>query len=310
VSSAASNVIVVGAINVDFVVATDRLPGPGETVVGGGLQTFGGGKGANAAVAAARAGAAVRLIGAVGDDDTGRAALAELAQDGVDVTDVAVIASESTGVALIVVDAHGENQIAVGAGANGALDPDHVRRCLGAALPTAGCVLVSTEIPPAAVAAAVEESTSASVTCVLNPAPVLQIVVDLLGRGPIITPNETELRDLVALLGQGDGTSVGDAASLVASKSHQPVLVTQGGDGVMVITADLTTRLVPAPQVVVRDTTGAGDTFNGVLAARLAAGDELAAAVPWAVAAAALSVTEIGARGGMPTAAAIEASMG
>ena len=309
-SSAASNVIVVGAINVDFVVATDRLPGPGETVVGGGLQTFGGGKGANAAVAAARAGAAVRLIGAVGDDDTGRAALAELAQDGVDVTDVAVIASESTGVALIVVDAHGENQIAVGAGANGALDPDHVRRCLRAALPAAGCVLVSTEIPPDAVAAAVEESTSASVTCVLNPAPVLQIVVDLLGRGLITTPNETELRDLVALLGQGDGTSVADAASLVASKSHQPVLVTQGGDGVMVVTADLTARLVPAPRVDVRDTTGAGDTFNGVLAARLAAGDELAAAVPWAVAAAALSVTEIGARGGMPTAEAIEASMG
>ena len=121
-------VIVVGAINVDLVVAAPRLPGPGETVVGGGLQTFGGGKGANAAVAAARAGAIVRLIGAVGDDDTGAAALAELRGEGIDVDDVAVLAGESTGVALIVVDDHGENQIAVGAGANAAIDAAHVRR--------------------------------------------------------------------------------------------------------------------------------------------------------------------------------------
>lgn len=309
-SSDASNVIVVGAINVDFVVATERLPGPGETVVGGGLQTFGGGKGANAAVAAARSGASVRLIGAVGDDDTGRAALAELVEDGVDVTDVAVMASESTGVALIVVDGHGENQIAVGAGANGALDPDHVRRCVRAALPAAGCVLVSTEIPAAAVAAAVDEARSASVTCVLNPAPVLPVVADLLERGPIITPNESELRDLVALLGPRDGTSIADEAALIASRSHQPVIVTRGSDGVLVVTTDLVVRRVPAPQVAVRDTTGAGDTFNGVLAARLAAGDELTTAVPWAVAAAALSVKQVGARGGMPTAEAIKASMG
>ncbi len=303
------DVIVVGAINVDFVVVTDRLPGPGETVVGGGLQTFGGGKGANAAVAAARAGAAVRLIGAVGDDDTGRAALADLVEDGVDVTDVAVLASESTGVALIVVDARGENQIAVGAGANGALDSDHVRQRLRAALPAAGCVLVSSEIPAAAIAAAVEEAAAASVTCVLNPAPVIQAVADLLGRGPIITPNETELGDLASLLGQREGTSAEEDAALIASKTHQPVVVTQGTAGVMVVTADLVARSVPAPAVEARDTTGAGDTFNGVLAARLAAGDELATAVPIAVAAASLSVTQVGARGGMPTAEAIAASM-
>ncbi len=303
------NVIVVGAINVDFVVVTEHLPGPGETVVGGGLQTFGGGKGANAAVAAARAGAAVRLIAAVGDDDTGRAALAELVEDGVDVTDVAVLASEPTGVALIVVDAHGENQIAVGAGANGALDADHVRKRIRAALPAAGCVLVNTEIPAAAIAAAVEEAAAASVTCILNPAPVLQVVADLLNRGPNITPNETELGDLVSLLGQHEGTSAEEGAALIASKTHRSVVVTQGTDGVLVVTADLVARRVRAPAVEARDTTGAGDTFNGVLAARLAAGDELATAVPVAVAAASLSVTRVGARGGMPTAEAIEASM-
>jgi ribokinase len=309
VSLGSLTVVVVGAINVDFVVAAPRLPGPGETVVGGGLRTYGGGKGANAAVAAARAGASVRLIGAVGADDTGAAALAELGDEGVDVSDVAVLADESTGVALIVVDDRGENQIAVGAGANAAITADHVRRCVRDALPSAGCVLVSTEIPAGAVAAAVEEATAANVVCVLNPAPVLPVVSELLGLGPIVTPNGSELRDLVAQLGEASSESVvGDAAQIV-TRSHQPVVVTQGGEGVLVLGTDLVARRVPAPPVVARDTTGAGDTFNGVLAARLANGDDLATAVPFAVAAASLSVTQVGARGGMPTASEIAAAM-
>jgi ribokinase len=307
-SQPSPTVVVVGAINVDLVVAAPRLPGPGETVVGGGLQTFGGGKGANAAVAAARAGSTVRLIAAVGADDNGTAALAELRHEGVDVDDVDVLTGESTGVALIVVDDQGENQIAVGAGANAALTADHVRQCLRDALPSAGCVLVSTEIPAGAVAAAVEEAAAAGVVCVLNPAPVLPIVVDLLRLAPIVTPNASELRDLAARLGQRVSTAVDDA-SHVASRSHQAVVVTQGGDGVLVVETGMAARHVPSPRVVVRDTTGAGDTFNGVLAARLAAGDELSAAVPYAVAAAALSVTRVGARGGMPATSAIEAAM-
>jgi len=301
-----SHVVVVGAVNVDLVVAAPRLPGPGETVVGGGLQTFGGGKGANAAVAAARAGASVRLIAAVGADDNGTAALAELRADGVDVSDVAVLTDESTGVALIVVDERGENQIAVGAGANAAVTAEHVRTRLRAALDTAGCVLVSTEIPAEAVAAAVEEATSAGVRCVLNPAPVLPVVADLLALGPMVTPNESELDALAALVGV-DAGSPADHAVQLAARSRQAVIVTQGGDGVMVVAADGDVEHVGAPPVTVRDTTGAGDTFNGVLAARLAAGDQLAAAVPVAVAAASLSVTQVGARGGMPTAAEIAA---
>jgi ribokinase len=305
----AGQVIVVGAINVDFVVVAPRLPGPGETVVGGGLQTYGGGKGANAAVAAARAGARVRLIAAVGDDVTGATAVEELGREGIDTTDVAVLAGESTGVALIVVDDRGENQIAVGAGANAAIDADHVRQCMRAALPTAGCVLVSTEIPAAAVAAAVEEATAAGVVCVLNPAPVLPIVVELLQHGPIVTPNESELRDLLAMLGETAGTSAAGDAERIVARSHHPVVITRGGDGVTMVRPDGPAQQVPAPSVAVRDTTGAGDTFNGVLAARLAAGDDLATAVPIAVAAASLSVAEVGARGGMPSLAAISASM-
>ena len=307
-STEAPTVVVVGAINVDLVVVAPRLPGPGETVVGGGLQTYGGGKGANAAVAAARAGATVHLIGAVGGDDTGIAALAELRAAGVDVSDVAVLAGESTGVALIVVDEHGENQIAVGAGANAAITVDHVRECLRARVPTAGCVLVSTEIPAAAVAAAVEEAFTAGVSCVLNPAPVLPVVAELLDRGPILTPNGSELSDLGGVDGRWKRVGHGRRRHIVA-RTHHPVVVTQGGDGVLVVTADGVVQLVPAPPVEVRDTTGAGDTFNGVLAARLASGDDLATAVPVAVVAASLSVTQVGARGGMPTAAQIDAAM-
>ena len=177
-------VVVVGAVNVDFVVAADRLPGPGETVVGPRVERFGGGKGANAAVAAARAGADVRLIGAVGDDDTGRVALDELRADGVRVDGVAVLDGVPTGVALIVVDAAGENQIAVGAGANGGVERDRVRDALVDALPDVDCVLVSTEIPLAAVAVVVETATAVGVPCVLNPAPVLPGLAGLLVPRP------------------------------------------------------------------------------------------------------------------------------
>jgi len=300
---------VVGAVNVDLVVVAPTLPAPGETVVGGGLQTYGGGKGANAAVAAARVGATVKLIAAVGDDDHGRAALAELAAEGVDVEGVAVLRGESTGVALIVVDDSGENQIAVGAGANAAIDAVDVRRRVREAASTAGCVLVSTEIAAAAVTAAVEEAVAASVLCVLNPAPALPVVADLLSRGVIVTPNETELGDIVRQLGEtATGVAETDAAMVVA-RSGKPVVVTRGGEGVVVVDTQLDAMHVAAPHVAVRDTTGAGDTFNGVLAARVAAGDQLDEAVSVAVEAAALSVTEVGARGGMPTAAAVAAAM-
>ena len=301
------SVIVVGAINVDLVVVASRLPGPGETVVGGGLQSFGGGKGANAAVAAARVGASVRLIGAVGADDMGSSALGELKAEGVDVTSVAVLDGQATGVALIVVDQHGENQIAVGPGANAALTEEHVRRCLSQALSSAGCVLISTEIPAATIAAAVESATAANVPCILNPAPVVPVVATLLDYGPLLTPNRAELAAVTALLGE-TGTSVNDSATRVAQRTRRPVLVTLGGSGVVAVGPNGQALHLPAPPVHAVDTTGAGDTFNGVLAARIAAGNDLDAALPAALTAASLSVTKPGARGGMPTAAELEAA--
>ncbi len=289
--------VVVGAVNVDLVVAAPRLPGPGETVVGPGMRRFGGGKGANAAVAAARAGARVTLVGAVGDDDLGTAALDELRAEGIDVGGMAVLAGQATGVALIVVDQAGENQIAVGAGANAAVTPR--------VLPAADCVLISTEIAPATVVAAVRGARS---RCVLNPAPVIDEVLEILDAGPILTPNRSECLDLATRLGGPADDDVVAAARRIRTRTGAPVVVTLGGDGVLVVDGGTVER-VPARPATVRDTTGAGDTLNGVFAARLAAGDSLAAAVRVAIVAASLSVTRVGARAGMPTVAEISAAV-
>ena len=304
-------VVVVGAINVDLVVVAPRLPGPGETVVGAGMQTYGGGKGANAAVAAARAGASVYLIAAVGNDDTGAAALHDLHAEGIDVSAVAILADQPTGVALIVVDSHGENQIAVGGGANAALTADHVRNSLRTLLGQADCVLVSSEIPAEAVAVAVRETTAVGVQCILNPAPVNAAMLELLALGAVLTPNESELRDLLALLPPDE--MVNDAlvsgAQRLSQLSRNAVIVTLGGEGVLVVGSDSTPQRIATPAADVRDTTGAGDTFNGVLATRIATGDDLMRAAQVAVVAASLSVTVVGARGGMPTVAQIERAM-
>ncbi len=299
---------VVGAINVDLVVASERLPRAGETVVGVGPRSFGGGKGANAAVAAARAGADVVLVGAVGDDQTGAETLEQLAAEGVDIAGVARLAGEPTGVALIVVDAAGENQIAVGAGANGALDAAAVRAALEPRMGELGCVLVSTEIPDDAVLAAVDIAAAAGVRCVVNPAPPTPAVEQSVGRGALLTPNVGELEDLLARLGEPRPVGVAAGARALAQLSGAPAIVTRGGDGVMLAAEGGVVEL-PAPAASAVDTTGAGDTFNGVLAARLAAGDDLGRAAELAVAAASISVGAHGARAGMPTAAEILAAV-
>lgn len=299
-------VIVVGAINTDLVISTSHLPTPGETVVGAGLQTFGGGKGANAAVAAARVGANVSLIGAVGTDDSGKRALAELTNDNVDTSRVALLDDQPTGAALIVVDANGENQIALGPGANSSVSPEHVRTELSTLLPKTDVVLVSTEIPVAAVRTAIEMTMSAGVRCVLNPAPVLPGVADLLPLSPIVTPNEIELGDLAREVTTTRSTEAKDRIlnqlHKIGKRTKGIVIVTLGSEGCAVRLPDGQLHQIPARSASdVVDTTGAGDTFNGVLAARLAAGDAVITAVRTAVIAASLSVSAVGARPGMPS---------
>ncbi|MFE0749072.1 PfkB family carbohydrate kinase [Gordonia sp. NPDC058843] len=302
--------LVVGAVNVDLVVETDRLPGPGETVVGPTVTRHGGGKGANAAVAAARAGAEVRYCGAVGSDDMGAAALAELQDEGVDVTEVGVLDGVATGMALIVVDPFGENQIAVGAGANAALDATAVGAAVERAASWAGCVLVSTEIPADAVAAAVTAAAARGIRCVVNPAPVLPSTIDLMSSAPVLTPNESELRDLYGLIADGRDApemAAADRAVAVASRTGASVLVTLGAEGVLIADPAGDTVTLPAGHVdQVVDTTGAGDTFNGVFAAALADGSSVVDAAKRGGAAASLSVAAVGARTGMPTGADID----
>ncbi len=290
-------VVVVGSINADLVVGVEALPGPGETVAGGRFARWGGGKGANQAVAAARLGASVSLVGAVGDDAFGADALRELADEGVDVGGV-VRVGVPTGVALIVVDASGENQIAVAAGANAELTAERVRAAFAGGGDAAAVVLLGHEVPQDAVVAGAEAAIAAGWRVVLNPAPAREIHPDVLSAHPILTPNASEAAQLT---GERDPEV---AARALAARSGAPVLVTLGAEGALLLDGGV--ERIPAPRVDAVDTTGAGDTVNGALAAELAAGRELRDAVRFALAAAALSTRAEGARGGMPRREAVE----
>jgi ribokinase len=299
-------VVIVGSVNVDLVVATERLPGRGETVLGRRLERYGGGKGANAAVAAARLGAEARLVAAVGDDALGRDALAELCREGVDVGGVSTVSGEATGAALIVVDGSGDNQIAVGAGANAALAADRVQRALEGALNRAGCLLVSLEVPHEAVHAAVEAGRERGIPVVVNPAPARPSALELAALGPIFTPNAGEAGRLT---GETDKRR---AAAVLARATGAPVIVTDGSDGALLLEEPGAEALdLPPPSgVTAVDTTGAGDTFSGALATRLAKGDSLRSAAAFAVAAGACAISARGARAGMPTEMEVRAVLG
>jgi ribokinase len=271
------SVVVVGSINVDLVVTVDHLPAPGETVIGGRFARHGGGKGANQAVAAARAGARVRFVGAVGDDDFGAAAIEELRREGIDVGAV-VRVGEPTGVALIAVDRDGDNLIAVASGANERVDASGMGM-----LGEDDVCLLGFEVPDDAVVAAARAANHARARIVLNPAPARALPDALRGLRAIATPNADEAR----ALGGPDA---------IAAHTGGPVIVTRGADGAELHDGDTRIRL-PAPAVQVVDTTGAGDAFNGVLAAGLAAGLDLRTAAERAVEAASASVRVAGARG-------------
>jgi ribokinase len=287
-------IAVLGAINVDLVVSGAPLPGPGQTVTGGVFAQHHGGKGGNQAVAAGRAlslsyirmfhrdgdpWTGVWLLGAVGDDDLGREALKVLSRD-VQTDHVVITPEAPTGVALIAVGVDGENQISVAPGANAALEPSDVVGPLETLEPRV--LLVSLEVPERTVRAALEWARDHDVTTILNPAPPQPWTTDLLGLAMYVTPNEHE-RSTLGTIPEG-----------------VVVIETQGAEGAVIHQADGSDELVPAPHVPVVDTTGAGDCFNGVLAAGLASGAELTEAVRDAVMAASLSVDTAGAREGMP----------
>ncbi len=297
-------VIVVGSVNIDLVVTIERLPGPGETVIGGRFARHHGGKGGNQAVAAARLGAETAFVGAVGSDTFGEEARAALAGEGIDLRGLVRIDGEATGVALILVDARGENSIAVAGGANAALRPDQVREALAVLRPRAGDVmLVGHEIPTDATREALRIGRDAQATMILNPAPAAGLDPATLTLTDILTPNRGELEILAADVGSADHT----ARALLERLSLRAILVSLGGQGALLVKAEGSTML-PAETVEVVDSVGAGDTLNGALAAGLAAGLPLPEAARRAVMAASLAVRRAGAREGMPSAAELQAA--
>ncbi|MEO8570458.1 MAG: ribokinase [Chloroflexota bacterium] len=300
-------VIVVGSVNVDLVVATDRLPAPGETVVGGRFSRHHGGKGGNQAVAAARLGAPTIFVGAVGEDDFATEARAALEREGVDIAGVVDLEDEVTGVALIVVDARGENSIAVAGGANAVLSSVQVRTGLArAALTREDVVLVGHEIRSGATHEALRLGRLAGAITILNPAPAHGLQPWTLELADILTPNEGEL----AILAGAAGSVAAQAKRLLGREpGRRAVLVTLGANGALLVDAD-GAHPIRSPQVEVVDTTGAGDALNGALAAGLASGLDRQEAARRAVAAAALAVTRAGAREGLPTAGELEAALG
>jgi ribokinase len=291
-----AEIAVVGSLNLDFIVPVDHHPGPGETVLGGDHLQLPGGKGANQAVAAARLGRRVAIVGRVGADDPGRRLRENLSGEGVDVDLLADDPDAPTGIALIAVSAAGENMIVVSPGANGRVSTDDVARA-GGLLEAARVTLVQHEIPAEAVVAAVHAAGGA---VVLNPAPARAVDAAVLARVDVLVPNRTEL---ALLSGSEVPESVGDAAALASGISGpRALVVTLGADGALVVDGPGLER-IEAPAVEAVDSTGAGDAFCGALADALARGAELVEATRWAVRAAALSVTRPGAQGGLPSAA-------
>jgi ribokinase len=298
----APEIAVVGSCNLDLVVRVAELPGPGETVVGGDLFTNPGGKGANQAVAAARLGRRVAMVGRVGDDQAGRDLLAALAADGVDTTQVLVLDGVPSGTALITVDDRGENQIVVSPGANARLTAGDVAAA-GPALAAAAVTLLQLEVPLEAVAAA---AGTAAGTVVLNPAPVRPLPDELLAQVDVLVPNRVELAQLAG--GRVPGT-VEEAARLAGRLAARAVVVTLGADGALVVGGGRASH-VPAVPVAAVDTTAAGDAFCGGLADALAGGASLEDAARRAVRVAAAACTREGAQASLPTPADLPALPG
>lgn len=291
------DVVICGSLNMDLVARVAVLPQPGETVAGRGLQRLPGGKGLNQAVAAARMGAKVAMIGARGDDADGATLAALLTAEGIDVRGLCVRAlgdagTAHTGLAQVLVADDGENAIVVHGGANATLTPDEARAALTAGTRVAVAQL---ETPPDTVAAFLEAARARGARTLLNTAPALPGTQDLLALADVVVLNETELAYYAGAITEDPAAAV----RRLISRPQQTIIVTLGAQGAVVITADAVMRHA-APTVTVVDTTGAGDCFCGVLAASLAQGHDIAAAVPRAVAAASLAVTRVGAAPSMP----------
>jgi ribokinase len=286
------DIVVVGSLNGDIVVNVPRLPAPGETVLGGDLFRNPGGKGANQAVAAARLGSTVAMVGAVGDDEAGRELVRALEGDGVDAASVRRLRGVPSGTALISVSGDGENQIVVSSGANSRLGRDDVKAA-ASVLRAAAVTLVQLEIPVGAVAAACE---LAGGVVVLNPAPAANLPEDLLARVDVLVPNRMELAQL---RDAPMPRSMEEVVALAASLPVRASVITLGAEGALLVQDEMPFH-VPAIPVRAIDTTAAGDAFCGALADSLVRSASLEDGVRWAARVAATACMRPGAQSSLP----------
>jgi len=292
-----SRIVVVGSSNTDMVVKTERFPEPGETIIGGDFFMFPGGKGANQAVAAARAGGEVTFICAVGDDVFGQNALDGYRDEGIDVTSAKVIKDAASGVALITVNAHGENEIVVASGTNAKLSQIYISEVVEKMKKDA-LFLTQLETPFDTTAYLARHCKLTNQQLIINPAPAQELSDEILEGLFLITPNETESKILTGIAVEDDA-SMREAAKALISKGVQNVIITLGSKGAFFMNAE-EQFLVPSFSVKAVDTTAAGDVFNGVLTVCLSKNKNWKESITFANRAAALSVTKMGAQGSAP----------
>jgi len=295
-------IVIVGSSNTDMIVKTARIPKPGETVIGGTFSMAAGGKGANQAVAAARAGGKVTLVCRVGSDLFGAQAVKGFRADGINVSRIVRDKKAASGVALIFVDAAGENSIAVASGANAALSPSDVRMAK-AAISSADVLLMQLETPLETVQAAADIAAKGNVPVILNPAPAQPLPESLLKKISILTPNEHEAELLTGIPVQGEEDAQAAAEALTA-RGVGMTIITLGPKGAYVHSNSFK-GMIPGFSVTAVDSTAAGDVFNGAFAVAFAEKRPLEEAVRFANAAAALSVTKLGAQPSAPMRRAI-----
>ncbi len=298
-----NSILVVGSSNTDMIIKVQRIPKPGETILGGEFASAAGGKGANQAVGAARAGGAVTLIARIGQDMFGDKAVAGFIADDINVDYVVRDRSCPSGVALIFVGQSGENSIAVASGANARLTPADLKKAISA-FRRSSVVVLQLETPLKTVEAAVKLAVTAGARVILNPAPARPLPDDLLQGVYLLTPNESEAEILTGMP-VNDEAAAAKAADALLARGVQNVIITLGARGAFVA-GKQARGLVQGYTVKPVDTTGAGDVFNGTLAVALAEGKSLLDAARFASAAAAISVTRLGAQTSAPRRAEID----
>lgn len=299
-----NRIVVVGSINLDLVAATQRIPIAGETVAGLSFRTFPGGKGANQAVAAARLGATVSMVGKLGADAFGLQLRESLEESNVN-TEAIEVVSGSSGVALITTDSKGENAITVIAGANAHLSPADLDANIGL-IRSAGILLTQLEIPLETVEYLTAIAAEEQIPLILDPAPARLLPSSLLQSIDWITPNETETCILLgSALHELSENFIEDAANALLECGCRNVILKLGHRGCYVALSDGTRQLLPTYAVKAVDTTAAGDAFNGAFAVAIMNGLEPLESASWASAVAAISVTRPGAQSSMPTASEV-----